>query len=879
MASFTDIIPQFNPYIQQLPVDAMVKVGMEKQRRYDEGIQKIQTQIDNVAGMDIMKDVDKAYLQSKLNELGNNLKTVAAGDFSNFQLVNSVGGMVNQVGRDEMIQNAVSSTAWYRKQAATMEDAIRNGKSSQSNIYDFNKQTAAWLNSDKVGEVFRGRYTAYKDTKKVAMEAIKALHPKLKEYDIPFEVIDGKINTKKIADAMQRYKIEGIDEDQIQQAISTAFGPDDWNQLKIDANYQFRDVTPDQLERRAKLQYEGNRARYQAELDETKKLRTTASDPTLIANLDKRIEYYQSQLGGDGKRGLLEDELNTNISLARNNPDEVKYSIYKKGYIDEFANAFSWKNQSMQYVDSPLKKQENWRSEMALKWAAENRQRYEFAENLKREDIKIGQKAEELAMKRLELGLTPTDSRVPVGNPTDITNNADGIVLGFSNEVKGKIDTAKADLKSRGLTDGQIETILNDYRKNGSKAKNIPAWAIKQVQEILRQENLLGSVQELEEDAKAKAVAATLRDPTIAAQIGQRNVDLTALNNGRAIQFTQYAGVDPNTRQSRFIKFSKTPQQLIDDIKNGRASLRMDKAPGGDIVVTFNDVAEAGGRPVTIQLKKNVLGIGADVIGGREMREPLKQVASYFAKHGGFEDNFERIKNQNYRNILSPLANELVPTIVAVRTGNKPEVPPRIINNLSAFISASDAKNIAADNNYSTETASLFLSEKMNKDTRVFVQQDGDKFQVILKNEQDPKNVQRLIMSGSDVARYIGADYIDSLTQDAKVLRMGGGSTNISKNPDRAMMQQTFGDFPGVRKLQVKGDLIPESGNPSLFYPVFYTKRKDGGWQPFEIAGADGLQRVGYEQGKKQMNSLTDNSLMALLKENYPNFDFSLLDY
>ena len=45
MASFTDNIPQFNPYVQQLPVEAMVSVGMEKQRRYDEGLQKIQSNI------------------------------------------------------------------------------------------------------------------------------------------------------------------------------------------------------------------------------------------------------------------------------------------------------------------------------------------------------------------------------------------------------------------------------------------------------------------------------------------------------------------------------------------------------------------------------------------------------------------------------------------------------------------------------------------------------------------------------------------------------------------------------------------------------------------------------------------------------------------
>ena len=101
MASFTDQIPTFNPYISQLPVDAMVKVGMEKQRRYDEGVQKIQAEIDKVGGLSIAKDSDKAYLQSKINQLGNNLKTFMASDFSDYQLVNSVAGMTGQIINDE----------------------------------------------------------------------------------------------------------------------------------------------------------------------------------------------------------------------------------------------------------------------------------------------------------------------------------------------------------------------------------------------------------------------------------------------------------------------------------------------------------------------------------------------------------------------------------------------------------------------------------------------------------------------------------------------------------------------------------------------------------------------------------------------------------
>ena len=78
MASFTDQISQFNPYIQEIPIQEMVQVGMAKQAQYDQGVQKFQNYIDRISGLDVT-DKHKPYLQSKLNELGSRLKTVAAG--------------------------------------------------------------------------------------------------------------------------------------------------------------------------------------------------------------------------------------------------------------------------------------------------------------------------------------------------------------------------------------------------------------------------------------------------------------------------------------------------------------------------------------------------------------------------------------------------------------------------------------------------------------------------------------------------------------------------------------------------------------------------------------------------------------------------------
>ena len=55
MASFTDNLVAFNPYIPQIPVDDYVRVGMIKQQQYNEGVQKVQGYIDSVAGLDVIK--------------------------------------------------------------------------------------------------------------------------------------------------------------------------------------------------------------------------------------------------------------------------------------------------------------------------------------------------------------------------------------------------------------------------------------------------------------------------------------------------------------------------------------------------------------------------------------------------------------------------------------------------------------------------------------------------------------------------------------------------------------------------------------------------------------------------------------------------------
>ena len=249
MASFTDIIPQFNPYIQQLPIEAMVEVGMQKQKLYDEGIQKIQKSIDDVAGLAISKPLHKQYLQSKLNELGNNLKGVAAGDFSNFQLVNSVGGMVNQISKDPIIQGAVYSAERIRKEQENMQIAQTNGKSSPDNELWFNQGVEEFMNDGKLETRYNGEFIPYTDVDKKLREIADKIKETTQSADDPFQRnpdgsyrLDANGNPM-IDDAMRRITVKGVPAQKIYENFLSALDENDKRQLLITANYHYRGST------------------------------------------------------------------------------------------------------------------------------------------------------------------------------------------------------------------------------------------------------------------------------------------------------------------------------------------------------------------------------------------------------------------------------------------------------------------------------------------------------------------------------------------------------------------------------------------------------------------------------------------------------------
>ena len=364
MANFTDLqalqnLTTFRPYVEQIPVDAYVNVGRIKQQQYDQGIQKIQSQIDNVAGIDLIRDVDKQYLQSKLNELQGNLRKVAAGDFSQFQLVNSVGGMVNKVGKDPNIQGAVKSTQIVRKGQQDLEAARKAGKSSPENEWFWNNQVSSWLNNPDVKASFNGRFIEYKDVDSKLRTIAEKLHEVDNSIDVPYQrdaagnILRDQNGRPLVDDAMLRIKTKGKPAEKILANFYDSLDENDKMQLSITGTYHYRNANKETFKKDIINNY-----------DATKKLLSDSlvnlnlelqTNPKLTTTQRAKIQAKVNDISSRLNNGVLENELSTELSSIDNITDfeGFKARLYTQKYVTNLAKDVSYQSYQQELVSNP----------------------------------------------------------------------------------------------------------------------------------------------------------------------------------------------------------------------------------------------------------------------------------------------------------------------------------------------------------------------------------------------------------------------------------------------------------------------------------------------------------------------------------------------
>ena len=369
MASYTDKIPTFNPYVAQQPVDAMLKVGMYKQQKYEEGVKRIQNSIDNVSGLDIANPVQQKYLQSKLNSLGNNLTFLAASDFSDFSLVNSVNGMTKEIVKDEDVINAVSSTAKMRAGYKKREELAKKGLTDKNNDDYYDKFVGDYINSTDLKARFNSDYVPYTNIVKKLQAALVGAGETSVTAEQLF-VTDPNTGKPLIGpDGHYQYAdVKTIDKlvsnkPAVLAAISNVMSEGDVRQqLGIDGWAKYKDTEATTLLEPLKTEYDNERSRLEGQsLEITAMLNSTNLSP------EQREMYTKAN---SELEAALSNNDNTFLSLseqAENNPEEFKQNYYAQEFKQNLVTQFTKTEESHTTGVNEGLQQQNYRDDVAFK--------------------------------------------------------------------------------------------------------------------------------------------------------------------------------------------------------------------------------------------------------------------------------------------------------------------------------------------------------------------------------------------------------------------------------------------------------------------------------------------------------------------------------
>lgn len=474
MASFTDQPVNFNPYIQQVPVDAEMAVGLQLQKDFDAGVQRVQGYVNTLNGFDIAKDATRKYLQGKIGELRQSVSNVA-GDFSDQRLINQIGGAASKIARDSVVENGILSTAAYRKGLSDIEGAKKEGKWSPANEWAFQAPAQQWLSDNDATTSFNGKYTPHIDISKKILDTIKSIDPDSKLTQIPYKMVDGVIQVgadgfPKIDEAMIEQEFKGKTADKIMGALSTLLDDADMNQIAIDGQYHYRNTPPQEMANIVLKNSNSRLENYHNILEDLKaKQMLKTNDRAYQEQIADSITHYKKLM--DGIQNDLKDNL---VSLSKD-PESFKASFYSRNFLEQTSNALSSSNTSYKYLTNPYRQQQNWQEDFNQKAAKAVTDAIEWQMDykLKVKELEIKEKAAKKEKPGLIILGERAELPVPPGGEEKTTEST------WQEDLKirqTQVDNLKNDIISKtypGISRTEAEVKLNEARDSWQKGEQI----------------------------------------------------------------------------------------------------------------------------------------------------------------------------------------------------------------------------------------------------------------------------------------------------------------------------------------------------------------------------------------------------------------------
>lgn len=221
---------QYPEYVSPLPAEIYIAGMDKKQQMYNEGRQRLQTQIDAYGQIknQLVKEEDKAYFDSEMSNMLDAINKNVGADFAVKANVDAIMSIGKPLENNQYIKNAVTSSNNYRKMMEEFK-SLKPEQRGAANDYFFMKNINSWMTDGQTGSnLSYNSYVPYGIDDKVYGEVMKTLKPS-KETVIKMTP-DGRFITKEV--------ISGVSAERFQQALMGRLGEQGARQLAMDAQYQ-----------------------------------------------------------------------------------------------------------------------------------------------------------------------------------------------------------------------------------------------------------------------------------------------------------------------------------------------------------------------------------------------------------------------------------------------------------------------------------------------------------------------------------------------------------------------------------------------------------------------------------------------------------------
>lgn len=333
MASAYSILRNYGDYIQ--PYDlGLVQQGLQyKQGKYDVNRLKVDQQIEQFANLDLIKGVDKQYLNDRLSELVNQVNQYGTMDLSENGITKNIGNHIKQA-LDNNVINAYASSNEFKKTFSTIEDVKKNRPKDYAiqNEYRALQGVNEYLANPEVGASYKSKgYTPYVDVSAFYEDRIKNA-----EKYLPNVYKRTQIGSKELGlDANYFVDQEGkvIPPEKIRNLIRASTTPQISNQISIDANYNMRGIGRDKL-------IEAGTEFYSSQIKELTDLKKSAE--IMLAGMDKKNENYKNIEEQIDLYGSTIGKLNTTINdIDKSDLNELRYKLHYQDVEDSYVRTYS----------------------------------------------------------------------------------------------------------------------------------------------------------------------------------------------------------------------------------------------------------------------------------------------------------------------------------------------------------------------------------------------------------------------------------------------------------------------------------------------------------------------------------------------------------